>query len=283
MQCERRLDLLPGRTSWVLTLPNRFDRGLTLLLSKVSEAVAPDTPGNHVGQGAAMDAFLDAQPGVRFVINGGFNHYRKSFYDWPHQDYQVGDPVGLVKIRHHVFDDVLDPRPYGFFVQQDKHRPWSIVPWERLDRSCKYILGCTPLLMLNGVSRPLQAEALAELPPGVVTPPSVLAHGLQQHPRTAVGLRDDELVFVVVEGGAENGCTLPELQQLGFALQLDNLLNLDGGGSSQFRLRTEQGWVRNFTEPQDAKRVLGNVIVLFDEALRSTSSNGSARFLAPTR
>lgn len=267
MRHERRLDLLPGRVVWVLTLANRFDAEQTLLLSKVSEAVAPGAPENHVGAGAALDAFLEAQPGVRFVINGGFNHYRKGFYAWPHQDYHVGDPVGLVKIRQHVFDDVLDIAGYGFLVQKDKHRPWAIVPPEHLDRSAKYILGCTPLLMLNGKPVSLRQEALAPLPSGRVIPPSVLGHGLQRHPRTAVGVRGDRLVFLVVEGGSGHGCTLPELQALGATLHLDSLLNLDGGGSSQFRLLTSNGWVCNAVEPHDAERVLGNVIVLFDDAL----------------
>ena len=34
---------------------------------------------------------------------------------------------------------------------------------------------------------------------------------------------------------------LPELPELGVALQLDSLLNLDGGGSSQFRLADGPG------------------------------------------
>lgn len=266
---ERREELLPGRTVWVLRLQNAFDSQRTLLLSKVSEATRPDTQGNHVGEGASMDEFLQAQPGVRFIINGGFNHYRKGFYAWPHQAFEVGDPVGLVKIRHHVFEDLLDPQHYGFFVQAAKGQPWAVVPPEKLDRASKYILGCTPLLVLDGQARALPPELLAPLPPGQVNPPSVLGHGEQRHPRTAVGLRGGGLVFLLVEGGEAGGCTLRELQGLGLALGLDSLLNLDGGGSSQFRLRDERRWIRNSVDPEDADRVLGHVIVLFDEALKA--------------
>ena len=268
MHYEKRLDLLTHRTVWVLRVANRFDANLTLLLSKVSEAVHPNTPGNHIGEGATLDAFLQAQSGVRFVINGGFNHYRKGFYAWPHQGYKVGDPVGLVKIRDHYFEDLLEDSFYGFFVQRSKGQPWAIVSGSQLDKTSKYILGCTPLLIEHGVALTLPPEALAPMPAGEINPPSVLGHGLQRHPRTAVGLKDEELFFFVVEGGASRGCTLPELQEVGRQLGMQSMLNLDGGGSSQFRLRTEHGWIGNFVEEQDAHRVLGNVIVLFDEALK---------------
>jgi hypothetical protein len=176
--------------------------------------------------------------------------------------------VGLVKIRTHYFEDLLERDTYGFFVQKEKHQPWSIVGWEQLDKSSKYILGCTPLLIANGRPVGVPPEALVALPAGNVNPPSVLGHGLQNHPRTAVGLKGEELVFLLVEGSeGQGGCSLPELQQIGLDLELGSLLNLDGGGSSQFRLRTSEGWVHNFVEPEDAQRVLGNVIVLFEDGV----------------
>ena len=272
IQVARRTDLLPGRAVWVIELANDFDSQRTLLLSKVSEAVRPNTVGNHVGEGATMDEFLQAQPGVRFVINGGFNHYRKQFYAWPHQDFNVGDPVGLVKIRDHYFEDLLDTDSYGFLVQLSKLQPWSIVGWEQVDKSAKYILGCTPMLVHGGLPIVLSSSAMTPVPVGNINPPSVLGHGLQRHPRTAVGLTNTSLWFIVVEGGEGEGCTLPELQSVGLQLGLDSLLNLDGGGSAQFRLRTPDGWICNYVAPEDAGRILGNVIVLFEEALKAGDS-----------
>ncbi|NCQ52095.1 hypothetical protein GW796_09410 [archaeon] len=90
------------------------------MLSKLSEAILPRTKNNHIGEGSTMDDFLKAQPGVRFIINGGFNHYRKNFYNWTHQEYNVGDPVGLVKIRGHYFEDMLESSAYGFFCPKGK-------------------------------------------------------------------------------------------------------------------------------------------------------------------
>lgn len=218
-----------------------------------------------------MDAFLRHQPGVRFVINGGFSHYRKNFYDWPHQDFNVGDPVGLVKIRHHYYDDIRDSEHYGFFVQDHKGQPWRIVQNDALKKTEKYILGCTPLLIFEQKAQPLPQDKMQSLPAGSITPPSILAHGLQRHPRTAIGLRDDQLYFIIVEGDdVHGGCTLAELQEIGMTLQLDSFLNLDGGGSSQFRLWHEDRYIKNAIAPDDELRILGHVIVLFDETLKTS-------------
>lgn len=264
MQHKQHHDLLVGRIIWVLRLQNRFDNQQTLLLSKVSEAIQPSSLHNHIGEGSTLDTFIRAQPNVRFVINGGFNHSRKDFYAWPHQDYQIGDPVGLVKIRDHYFEDQLAPKFYGYFVQKERGLPWSIVTGEQLDKTSKYILGCTPLLLRAGQPTAIPRESLAPLPAGQINPPSVLGHGLQRHPRTAVGVHGPDLYFIVVEGGPGQGCTLPELQKVGVILGLDSLLSLDGGGSTQFRLRSPSGWLRNYVAPEDTQRTLGNVIALFD-------------------
>lgn len=245
--------------------------GLTLLISKVSEAILPDTENNHVGEGATMDAYLEKQPGVRFIINGGFSHYRKNFYDWKHQDYQVGDPVGMVKIRHHFFEDYIDLSHYGCLIQKDKKQPWQIVKPQKVSKQEKYILGCTPLLIFNQEILNIDPQLMSPIELGKINPPSVLGHGLQNHPRTAVGIKNNALYFITVEGnvGEYIGCTLLELQQIGVDLQLDALLNLDGGGSSQFRIQHDNNIISNKVAPEDSSRILGHVLVLFDEALKN--------------
>lgn len=226
----------------------------TLLLSKISEAVQPNTKGNHIGAGATMDEFLLQQKGVRLIINGGFNHYRKNFYSWAHQNFNVGDPVGVVKIRHHYFEDYHNLDHYGFFSQKDNL--WTIS--SEIDVDSKYILGCTPLLILEGAARELPAmEVVAG-----INPPSILGHGMQSHPRTAVGIKDNLIYFLVAE---HPGLTIPQLQQIGLELKLDSLLNLDGGGSSQFRLLHEGKYLQ--PDVIEAQRVLGHAIVLFDQSL----------------
>ena len=269
MRYFKNTELLRDRLVWIVEIDNKFSYEKSLILSKVSEAIHPNIKGNHVGEGATLDAFLESQQGVRFIINGGYNHYRKDFYDWQHQNFNVGDPVGLVKIREHYFEDSPGLTNYGFFVQKVKNGPWDITTRDSLSKTEKYILGCTPLLIFNGKEVKLPVEDMIPYPAGKINPPSILGHGLQNHPRTAVGIKGSSIVFIIVEGDDNSGgCSLKELQELGLKLELDSFLNLDGGGSSQFRLRAGDIWVSNYVSDADKNRVLGNVIVLFDDELK---------------
>ena len=95
---------------------------------------------------------------------------------------------------------------------------------------------------------------------------------MESHQRTAVGIKNNELYFILVESNSienEDGCTLLELQSIGLKLELDSFLNLDGGGSSQFRLLNSdtQSWISNSVAEKDKYRILGHAIVLFDDEL----------------
>lgn len=243
---------------------------LTLLISKVSEAIKPLEKDNHIGEGDTMDNFIDKQKGVRFIINGGFSHYRKDFYDWNHQNYQVGDPVGIVKIRDHRFEDYIDLQHYGFLIQEKKRALWNITTKDNITQKEKYILGCTPLLIFNSQRLDIPYSLMTSVPNGTINPPSILGHGLQNHPRTAVGMKNNSLYFIIVEGHDEkfDGCTLLALQEIGLLLELDSLLNLDGGGSSQYRLITDEQILKNKIRKEDEYRILGHTLVIFDETLK---------------
>jgi hypothetical protein len=249
----------------IIKLEQKQNENLTLLISKVSEAILPNTQGNHIGEGTNIDDYLNYQKDVRFIINGGFNHYRKNFYNWPHQTFEVGSPVGLVKIRDHYFEDYLDLEYYGFLTQQQKGDVWEIKKPHELDKNAKYILGCTPLLIFNKQKIELPLDLMQPLKEKQINPPSILAHGLENHPRTAIGIKDGNLYFVVVEN---EGCSLLDLQNFGQFLELDYFLNLDGGGSSQFRIiQDNQDVLKNNISQEDKNRVLGHVLVLFDKRL----------------
>lgn len=237
---------------------------LTLLISKMSEALNPNIEGNHIGEGGTFKDILVHQPGIRFIINGGFSHYRKNFYRWHNQDFNVGDPVGLVKIREHYFEDFLDIDYYGFLVQENKESHWKIT--NKIEKNEKYILGCTPLLVFNGERININTEIMNPII-GEVNPPSILGHGRFPHARTAVGEKDGSIYFIVVEG-INGGCNLLELQDIGIMLELENFLNLDGGGSSQFYIHTKDGEVRNNVSKEEQKRVLGHSLIIFDETLK---------------
>ena len=255
-----------GKTSHTICLTQNVNPHLTLLISKLSEAITPNEKNNHVGEGSTFEHFLEKQKGVRFVINGGFSHYRKNFYDWKNQDFNIGDPVGIVKIREHYFEDYLDIGHYGFFIQKQKKSLWNIVRKSSLTLEEKYILGCTPLLIFNQEKIDIPERLFEPIPLGQINPPSILGHGTQNHPRTAIGFKNNDIYFIVIEDNP--GFTLLELQKLGLEMNLDSLLNLDGGGSSQFRLQFENKIMKNTVSQEDRNRILGHAIVLFDETLK---------------
>lgn len=241
---------------------------LTLLISKVSEAINPLTLNNHIGEGSNLNQFLKKQTNVRFVINGGFSHYRKNFYEWPHQNFNVGDPVGLIKIRDHYFQDYINLNYYGFLIQETKEHLWKIVEKNNITQKEKYILGCTPLLIFNKKNINIPQELMTPLNQKV-NPPSILGHGLENHSRTAVGFKGKDIFFLLVEGSKFNktGCSLIELQKIGNDLNLDSLLNLDGGGSSQFRLYHQNNYIKNNIDKHEENRILGHVLTIFDKSL----------------
>lgn len=255
----------------IISYQQKDSNQLTLLISKISEAILPNTFNNHIGEGATFETFLEKQKGVRFLINGGFNHYRKNFYHWHHQNFNIGDPVGIVKIREHYFNDYINLEQYGFLVQKEKGKNWDIIQYEKLNHNEKYILGCTPLLIWKNEKTLLSDNLMKPVPAGEINPPSMLGHGLQYHPRTAIGIKDSTIYFIIVDNNNLGGCTLPQLQDIGQELNLDSMLNLDGGGSSQFRLieKNDFGKKTIFNNNiNDKNRILGHALVIFDENLK---------------
>lgn len=273
IDCRSMPYIFDGRkeTVHLITYSQDVDSDLTLLISKSSEAVAPDISGNVVGAGSTLDGIIQAQSGIRFIINAGFNHYRKNFYHWQRQDFNIGDPVGFVKIRQHLFEDYIDIKHYGFLTQETKGDMWTITDCTKLNKDAKYILGCTPLLIHGKQSLAIPVEEMIPVKNGEINPPSFLGHGLQIHPRTAVGITGNELTFVIIENNPDGtgGCTLLELQRLGMEMEFDAMLNLDGGGSSQFKLINENGTViSNYVHPEDKDRILGHSLIIFDDSLK---------------
>ncbi len=84
-----------------------------------------------------------------------------------------------------------------------------------------------------------------------------------KHPRTAVGLKDDALLWVIVDGrqpGYSEGMSLEELAEFLRSAGCKDALNLDGGGSSTLFVR---GSVVN--RPSDGReRPIANALLLFN-------------------
>jgi exopolysaccharide biosynthesis protein len=77
------------------------------------------------------------------------------------------------------------------------------------------------------------------------------------HPRTAVGIDDDtgKILLLVVDGRQESssGCTLYDLASLMVSLGAEQVLNLDGGGSSTMVTRRPSGAVKVANNPSDGQ------------------------------
>jgi hypothetical protein len=251
-------------TLHVITYPQQHEH-LKLIASKSSEALAPNQQSNHVGEGGTFDDLVQSQPDLRFIVNGTYNHYRKSFYEWQHDSYEVGDPVGYVKIRDNIYSDVMYETLNGYLVSEGEGS-WKISSVRPPES--KYVLSSRPLLIHNEMQLSLPIEEVTPVDEGVVNPPSFLGHGLQNHARTAVGAsQNDELVFVIAEGegaGTSAGISLPQLQDFGTYLGLKMLLNLDGGGSSRFWMKAEDGTIfENRVADEDKNRILGHTLMMF--------------------
>jgi hypothetical protein len=240
-----------------------------LILSKASEALKPRIKNNHMGEGGTFSDIVSTQPDLLFAVNGTYNHYRKDFYPWHHNNYLIGDPVGLVKIRDNYYNDNPHPHHNGY-LQRRLDKTWEIADTPLMEN--KYILSSRPLLIHNFETIQLPLEEMNPAPINTITAPSFINHGLQQHARTAVGVKGDNLVFIIAESEEteiSKGLTLPELQKVGEHLKLESLLNLDGGGSSRFHLRQESTTKSfyNKTSAEDENRVLGNTLMLFSTHL----------------
>ena len=84
-----------------------------------------------------------------------------------------------------------------------------------------------------------------------------------KHPRTAVGLKDDALLWVIVDGrqpGYSEGMTLDELAEFLLNAGCKDALNLDGGGSSTLFVR---GRVMNQTS-DGRERPIANALLLLN-------------------
>jgi len=261
------LNILKNRSVWIIKIKNDFSKNNSLLISKVSEAIMPNKSGNNIGEGATLDKIILCQPNIKFIINGGFNHYRKKFYKWSHQNYSEGDPVGIVKIREHFYNDVnSNLKYYGFFVQKNKLSSWNFVDYNTLvENDYKYIMGCTPMLIHNYKKCILPIDEM-NYKDYEINPPSLLYHGNESRQRTAVGIKNGYIYFIVVDENDEfGGCSLMELQSIGLNLKLENMLNLDGGGSSQFKIKSNKEWITNNISDKDKERILGNLFILFNK------------------
>lgn len=98
-----------------------------------------------------------------------------------------------------------------------------------------------------------------------------LNHGFSRQPRTAVGIRGNQVMIVTVDGrqpGISAGMTLEELGQFMLDLGMEQALNFDGGGSTTFVVRQQGDSLVSITNrPSDGKeRLVSNSLQVVSTA-----------------
>lgn len=157
---------------------------------------------------------------LQLAINGDFFDPWKDygfFNYYPH----VGDGTNVrglsVSRGEHTTDGYVPAADYAtLFIDQDNHV--SFLPPSSPNYNA---ISGNMLILSEGQLLPFGEDAYLQ----------------KRHPRTAVGLSQDErtLIIVVVDGRQPNyseGATLPELAQILLDAGAYHALNLDGGGSS---------------------------------------------------
>lgn len=97
------------------------------------------------------------------------------------------------------------------------------------------------------------------------------ADALQRHPRTAVGIKDNKIYMITVDGrqpGYSDGMTLYELVDFLLGQGVEDAINLDGGGSTTMAVRKQGDAVAKLANnPSDGReRYVGNSLQLISEA-----------------
>jgi len=242
---------------------------LTPLVSKVSEALYPREPANHIGDGATIGEVFEVQTGAVIAVNLLFQHYLEDYYVWDGDRYYLGDPVGWNKIRSQVYGDpqeIEKRKDWGYLCQKEKGAPFEVLPpvsGERLT-GYHYAVGCGPLICHDHQIRPLQEIEAEPLHPNAICPPGNLGHLFDRAQRTVVGIKDDgTLVFLTVDGRQPDfaeGMNYAELSGLVQTLGWYSALNLDGGGSTAIYDR-ENGFL-NHPKEGDEKRKLCTLFLI---------------------
>lgn len=94
---------------------------------------------------------------------------------------------------------------------------------------------------------------------------------LKRHPRTAVGIKDNKIYMVTVDGrqpGYSDGMTLYEMAEFLISQGVEDAINFDGGGSTTMTVRKQGDAVaRLVNNPSDGReRYVGNSVQLISEA-----------------
>ena len=224
---------------------SRCELGLSVL-------EAPVSSGSRAGRARVTELVGSAGEGFLAAVNGDFFTPEGR----PLGTEVVGGDVRQIRIRPTL---AWSPgRSPWIGVPQVQGDSGLVVGWtvssSRGDGETQALGGCPLLLTGGGRVSDLEVDER----------PSFAA---ERHPRTAVGFDADGRILwlIVVDGrqpGYSAGMTLPELADLMEALQVEDAVNLDGGGSTV--LVVEGSIVSRPSDPEGERPVVNALGVVKD-------------------
>ena len=203
-----------------------------------------DLPGLELSIALADSLELTSQLGKKHraiaAINGGFF------------DTKQGNSVSYIELDDQIKQVTVSTSDMlNASLIIEKHGD-IIIQYELPDSSYlksqkeKAVLGAGPVLLLNAYKVPIDEKSFS----------------LRRHPRTCVCERDEDLLFITIDGRRPNayGMSLFELQEYLLSLDCIDAINLDGGGSTSM-------WIENkgiVNQPSDfsGERKVSNAILI---------------------
>ncbi|ERJ61092.1 phosphodiester glycosidase family protein [Sphingobacterium paucimobilis] len=182
---------------------------------------------------------------ARVAINGGFF------------DMKNGGAIDFIKADNHVINTTANPsiRANAYFVFNSKKV--EITTDSTLAFHYPNALLSGPLLLEKSLQQRLPKNSFND----------------HRHPRTAIALKDDKLIFITVDGRNSNsqGLNLEELSKILRWYGCEDAMNLDGGGSTTMYIKGQPNrGIVNY--PSDNKqfdhlgeRSVANIIYLFSK------------------
>jgi len=207
-----------------------------------------------------LSEIAERTPGIVAAINGGYFHYANSphYYHWDRK-FHLGEPVGCVKSNGKR--SITNPKKdlWGIFAI---HADGSLRIAEESDdpiveKSMKEALGCAPILIKDGQPMSMEQridEVARKVMGRFAAPGEFERHISKRHPRSAVALTKDAVLFVTVAGRdplCAQGMTGSELIDFLYCYGAIDAMNLDGGGSSEM-------WVNN-TDDFDPTNIVSDL------------------------
>ena len=148
-----------------------------------------------------------------------------------------GTPLGLVYKNGAMIKELPDKNYYFLALLKDKTAViGDVLKYQSVRNNIKEALGGRYFLVNNGVN------AAGKL-------------GTDVEPRTSVGvLNPQKVVFVVVDGrrsGYSAGISMQDLAKLFVAIGAYDAINMDGGGSTTYILKNNEGKYQTINKPSD--------------------------------